>query len=133
MLTSNRNSASQTAGRMHGKHTVSSAELPSPVQRDKGMQIKLDNLNLLALSKRKNLPSVGKEHLQRKRTPSFTVNFYLMRSPCPDVFFLKVANPANLQTFGLYASLTQYQPPGEKAKQRYRQTQTAVKTEMQAK
>lgn len=48
---------------MCGKHTISSAEITSPEQRDKGIQIKLDNLNLLSLSKRRDLPSVGKEHL----------------------------------------------------------------------
>lgn len=87
------------------------------------MQIKLDNLNLLAFSKRKDISSVGKEHLQREKTPSFTVNFYLMRSPCPDIFFLKVADPANLQTSRLQASLAQYQPPGEIAREKHRQTQ----------
>lgn len=34
-----------------------------------------------------------------------------MRSPCPDIYFLEVADPAKLQTSGLSASLAQYQPP----------------------
>lgn len=84
---------------MHGKHTVSSAELTSPVQKNEGMQIELDNLNLLSFSKRKYLPSIGKKQLQRKKTPSFIANFYLMRSPYADILFsqsIKPCRPPNI-------------------------------------
>lgn len=95
------------------------------------MQIKLDHLNLLSFRKIKYLASIGNKQLQRKKTPSFIVNFYLMRSPYLDIPFSQSRRPCRPPNIRLKCITSTVPASGKKARQR--QNKIAVKAEMEVK